>query len=76
MIKVIRQWIFAWRYRKAVRKAVRLHESDGRKYFVILMGGKLRVVAKQTVSHLVRTRRFRKGVRTADIEKKALFVTK
>jgi len=40
------------------------------------MGGKLRVVAKQTVSHLVRTRRFRKGVRTADIEKKALFVTK
>lgn len=38
-------------------------------------GGRIKVVPKQNIRHLVRTKRFRKGVKVADIEKRALYVT-
>ena len=75
MIKTIKELIWGWRYRRAVRKADRLSKLFGMKYFVICMKGSLKVVPKQTVRKLVAEHRFRKGVRVADIERRALYVT-
>lgn len=74
MIQPIRALINAWRYKRAVRKARKLADLFGMKYFVICLGGKLKVVPKQTIKELIRTRRFRKGVRVQDIERRALFI--
>ena len=76
MIQLIKDLLNAWRYKRAIRKAVKLHELTGRKYFVLVVNGKLRVVAKKDIRLMVATRQFRKGVKVGDIEKRALFVTK
>ncbi len=75
MLDKIRRYIFAWRYRRAVRQAKNLAGLFGMKYYVISLNGKLRVVPKQTIRELIRRKRFRKGVTLDDIEKSALFVT-
>ena len=75
MIKLIKDIIFAWKYKRAVRKAKKLSALFGMKCYVLNMGGRLKVVPKQNIRHLVRTHRFRKGVKLADIEKIALYVT-
>lgn len=76
MFKTIKKCIFAWRFKRAVRRANKLAALFGMKYFVISFGGKLRVVPKQTIKELVRRKRFRKGVTVDDIEKHALYVTR
>mgnify|MGYP007056256653 CR=1 FL=1 len=68
--------IFAWRYRRAVREADAMASLTGMKYYVILMGGRLKAVPKRNIKALIRTRRFRKGVRIEDIEKRELYITK
>lgn len=72
----IRQLIWAFRYKKAVRKADRLASAFGLRYFVIVFGGRLRVIPKQTLKDLVRKGRFRSGTTIQDIERKALYITK
>ena len=76
MIELIKRIIFAWRYKRAVRKAKQLAELTGLRYWVIYLNGELKVVTKKTIKELVRKRRFRKGVTVDDIEKRALFITK
>lgn len=76
MIKLIKDLIFAWKYKRAVKEANSMAKLTGMKYYVIMMGGKLKAVPKQNMRALVRTHRFRKGVTIQDIEKRALFVTK
>lgn len=75
MIRLIKDLIFAWRYKRAVKKADKLSRLFGMKYLVVYLNDGLKVVPKQTVRELVRKRRFRKGVTVADIEKRALYVT-
>lgn len=75
MIKLIKDIIFAWKFKRAVKKANKLSRLFGMKYLVIFLNGRLKIVLKQTVRELVRTHRFRKGVTVADIEKRALYVT-
>lgn len=75
MFKTIKKYYAAWRFKRAVRKAKELAELFGMKYYVINLGGSLKVVPKQTVKELIRRRRFRKGVTVGDIEKHALFIT-
>lgn len=75
MIRLIKDIVFAWKFKRAVKKADKLSRLFGMKYFVISLNGGLKVVPKQTVRELVRKRRFRKGVTVADIEKRALYVT-
>lgn len=75
MIKLIKDIIFAWKYKRAVREAKKLSALFGMKYYVLNMGGKLKVVPKQNIRRLVRSHRFRKGVKVADIERHALYVT-
>ncbi len=74
MIQVIKDIIWGWQCKRAIRKANKLSKLLGMKYYVIYMNGSLKVVPKQTVRELVRTRRFRKGVTVADIEKRALYI--
>lgn len=76
MIQLIRRLIFAWKYRHAVRKAVKLAELTGMRYLVIYLNGSLKVVPKRTIKELVARHRFRKGVTVDDIERRALFITK
>lgn len=48
----------------------------GMKYYVIYINKGLKVVPKKAVKELVARHRFKKGVTVADIEKRALFVTR
>ena len=76
MIQFIKKLIFAWKYKRAIKKAVKLANLTGRKYYVVRHKGELKVVPKRTLKQLIAYRRFRKGVSIHDIEKSALFVTK
>lgn len=76
MIHLIKRLIFAWRYKRAVKEAVRLQRLTGRKYFVINLDGQLKIVPKKAIRMMVATHNFKKGVKVEDIEKRALFVTK
>lgn len=75
MIRTIKKYYDAWRYKRAVRKAKELAALFGMKYYVINLGGALNVVPKQAIKELIRRKRFRKGVTVEDIEKRALYVT-
>mgnify|MGYP000756016744 FL=1 len=75
MIQVIKDIIWGWQCKRAIKKANRLSELLGMKYYVIYMNGSLKVVPKRTIRELVAKRRFRKGVKVADIERRAIYVT-
>ena len=75
MFNAIKRYYAAWQYKRAVRKAKKLADLFGMRYYVINLGGSLKVVPKQTVKELVRRKRFRKGVTLDDIERCALFIT-
>lgn len=74
MIQFVKEIIFAWRFKRAARKADKLSRLFGMKYLVISLDGELKVVPKQAVRELAARRRFRKGVTAADIEKRALHI--
>jgi hypothetical protein len=76
MFKLIKSYIFAWRYKRAVKQAVSLADATGLRHYVIYINRSIKVVQKRTIKELIRRRRFRKGVTIADIERCALFVTK
>ena len=61
--------------RELCAKQKKLAELFGMKYYVINLGGSLKVVPKQTIKELIKRKRFRKGVTVEDIERHALFVT-
>lgn len=76
MIELIKRILFAWRFKRAVRKADTMHRLQRMKFLVILLNGKLLVVSKQDCRRLIRLRYFKKGTRIEDIEKRALYITK
>jgi hypothetical protein len=76
MIQLIRDLIFGWRYKRAVKKAVKVQSLTGRKQFVIMYKGRPVVISKRKIRTLVATHYFAKGMTVQDIERKALFVTK
>ena len=45
--------IFAWRYKRAVARACKYAKLYGRKYYVLYMGGKLKVVPKRNICELI-----------------------
>ena len=49
MIQLIKRMIFAWRYKRAVARACKYAKLYGRKYYVLYMGGKLKVVPKRNI---------------------------
>lgn len=75
MIRTIKKMIFAWRLRRAVRKANELAAMFGRRYYVINLGGSLKVMPKQRIKELIKRRRFAKGTTIEAIERHALHIT-
>lgn len=75
MRKLIKNIIFAWKYKRAVRKADYLRHVTRRKHMVIVVNGRLEVVAKKDIRKFVAGGVFQKGITTADIERKALYIT-
>lgn len=76
MKELIQRLIFAWRFKRAVRKADTMHRLARMKFMVLMLGGRLQVISKQDCRHLIRQRYFKKGTRIEDIEKRALYITK
>jgi hypothetical protein len=72
---ILKKIIFAYKFRKAVKKADTCHDLTGLRYFVIMLNGRLHVVPKKTVRNLVNRRRFKKGISVQDIQKRALYIT-
>ena len=75
MIQLIKDIIFAWRYKRAVKQAARLQRLNRCKYLVLVVNGKLKVVAKKDIRLMIATRRFKKGTKVQDIERRALYTT-
>lgn len=76
MIQLIKDIIFGWRYKRAVKKAIEVQQVTGRKQLVVVYNGKPVVVSKRKIRNLVATGCFVKGLKVQNIEKRALFITK
>ena len=76
LYQLAKDCIWAGRYKRAVKKAKELSALFNMTYFVILMGGKLKVVPKKNLKDLIARRRFKSGTTIQDIEKLALFIAK
>ncbi|MBE6245584.1 MAG: hypothetical protein E7108_08720 [Bacteroidales bacterium] len=75
VIKKLRQIMFAYRFKKAVKRANALSKMFNVRYYVLWFGGKLKVVPKQTIKELIVRKRFKRGTTIQDIEKIALYIT-
>lgn len=75
MKKIIKDIIFAWKFKRAVRKGDYLRHITHRKYMVIVIKGGLEVISKQDIKKFVAGGVFRKGMTAADIERKSLYIT-
>lgn len=75
-MRFIRRIVYQWRRYHAIKAAIRAHEADGRKYFVIDVEGKPTVVAKSHIRSLRKRKMLKRGVTVSDVEKAAYFVTK
>lgn len=75
MIRLIKDIIFGFRFKRAVRKADRFHHITHRKYMVLVINKKLEVLSKQEVRKFVAGGIFQKGITVGDIESKALYIT-
>ena len=74
-MNIIQKIIFNWRYKRAVRKADKLHKSTKRKILVVVLNGKPVVLSKRKVRTLIATRYFRRGTTVRDIEDRAIYTT-
>ena len=75
MFKLIKRLIFAYKYKKAVKRADYFRHITHRKHMVILLDGKLHVIAKQDIKTFIRKRLLKKGTTVGDVEKIALYTT-
>lgn len=75
MIQFIKRLIFAWKYKRAIKKATQLAKLTGFRYYVVYMNGSLKVAPKRTFKDFIAKKRFRRGTTIRDIEKSALFIT-
>lgn len=75
MLQLIKNIIFAFRFKRAVKKADRFHHITHRKYMVLVINKRLVVLSKQELRKFVANGIFRKGTTVQNIEQKALYVT-
>ena len=75
MIRLIKDIIFGFRFKRAVRKADRFHHITHRKYMVLVINKKLEVLSKQEVKKFVAGGIFQRETTVRDIESKALYIT-
>lgn len=75
MLQLIKDLIFAFRFKRAVKKADRFHHITHRKYMVLVINKRLEVLSKQKIRKFLSNGIFRKGTTLSDIEQKALYTT-
>ena len=75
MIKLIKDIIFGFRFKRAVKKADRFHHITHRKYMVLVINKRLEVISKQDLKKFIAHGVFRKGTTIDQIEAKALYIT-
>lgn len=75
MLQLIKDLIFAFRFKRAVKKADRFHHITHRKYMVLVINKRLEVLSKQEIRKFLSNGIFRKGTTLSDIEQKALYTT-
>jgi len=75
MHQLIKDLVFAFQFKRAVKKADRLHKITHRKYMVLVINKHLEVLSKQELRKFCRNGIFRKGITIAHLEKKALYTT-
>ena len=75
MFRLIKDIIFGFRFKRAVKKADRFHCITHRKYMVLVINRKLEVLSKQELRKFVANGIFRKGTTIQDIERRALYMT-
>ncbi len=76
MLKLIKDCIWAGRYKRKVREAKKLAELFNMTYLVFMLNGKIKVAPKKVIRDLIRQKRFKGGTTIQDIEKKALYIAR
>ena len=74
MFQLIKDLIFGFRFKRAVKKADQ-HHITHRKYMVLVINKRLEVLSKQELKKFIAGGVFRKGTTTRDLEAKALYIT-
>lgn len=72
---MLRAYVLRRQTEQAIRQANLIARESGRKQLVLLFKGRPIVVSKQRLKQLIRQRKFNKGVKIADLERAAIFVT-
>ena len=75
MFQLIKDLIFGFRFKRAVKKADRFHHITHSKYMVLVINKRLEVLSKQELKKFIAGGVFRKGTTIADLEAKALYIT-
>lgn len=76
MLKLIKDCIWAGRYKAKVREAKKLARLFNMTYLVFMLNGKLKVAPKKVLKDLIKQHRFKGGTTIRDIEKTALFIAR
>lgn len=74
-MKSIKELLWPFRYRRAVRRADRLAADTSRRYLVLVSNGKPFVVEKRKLKSLINRRFFKRGTTIQDIERMAVYRT-
>lgn len=75
MFRLIKDLIFAFRFKRTVKKADRFHHITHRKYMVLVINKRLEVLSKQELKKFIAGGVFRKGTTIAGLQAKALYIT-
>lgn len=72
----ISKYVYNKRLMRKIKRAEELSALTGYRFIVIRFYGQMRLLRKHDVKEWIRRGKFKKGVTIADIEKKALYITK
>lgn len=75
MKQFIKDLILNYRIKRAIKLAENLSKAGKRKYLVLMVAGVPRVYAKQDLKRMIAQRKFRKGTRIQDLERRAILIT-
>jgi hypothetical protein len=75
MVKFLKNIIFEFRLRRAIKQANAFNKLTGAKYYVLLYKGKPGVYSKAGLKASIAARKFKKGFKPADIDRIALYKT-
>lgn len=76
MFKRIKEYLWAYKYKRAVRRANNIAQDFKITCYVLYFNKKLWVVPKKSIKKLIQQCRFKAGTTIQDIEKIALYIAK